>query len=69
MIEINRNTVVGELLRECPEAMEVFEKHDMPCRMCMGASTDTLEESAIMHNVDIEQIIAELKQHCGHSDS
>ena len=67
--EITPRSVIADILREHPECIDVFDRHEMPCRTCMGVSTDTLEEGAIMHDVDIESLIAELRACRGDSDA
>jgi len=64
MIDITRTTVIADILREHPECVEVFDRHGMPCLTCMGASTGTIEEGAMMHDVDLEKIIDELRECC-----
>jgi len=53
------------LLRTYPECCEVFEKHEMPCSECMGVGCDTLADCAIMHEVDIDVLVAELRKCLG----
>lgn len=59
---ITKESVIADILREHPNCIDVFDRHDMPCRTCMGVSTDTLEEGSIMHDVDLETLIGELRQ-------
>jgi len=63
-IEITKDTIIADILREYPECIEVFNRHNMPCQTCMGASTGTIEEGSIMHGVDQDTIIAELIECC-----
>ena len=63
-MEINGKTVIADILREHPECIDVFDRHNMPCRTCMGVSTDTLEDGSIMHDVDLQSLISELRKCC-----
>ncbi len=63
-LEITKETVIADVLRVHPECIEVFDRHNMPCRTCMGASTGTIAEGAMMHDVDVDLIIEELKKCC-----
>jgi len=68
--EITPDTVIADVLREHPECIAVFDKYEMPCLTCMGAATGTLGEGAMMHDVDLEKMLADLKQCCaGENDS
>ena len=59
---ISSQTLTEELLIRYPECCEVFEKHGMPCRECMGVECETLSDSALMHGIDIDILIKELKE-------
>lgn len=61
-MEITKDTIIADLLREHPECIEVFDRHDMPCRTCAGASTGTISEGAMLHDVDLDLVIDELRQ-------
>jgi len=59
---ITRDTFIADVLREYPQCAEVFDRHEMPCQTCMGAATGTVAEGAMMHDVDPDTILAELRQ-------
>ena len=61
-IEITENTIIADILQAYPYCIEVFDKHEMPCRTCMGVTTDTVAESAVMHDVDLGQLLDELHE-------
>ena len=60
--EITEKSVIEDILREYPQCIEVFDSHGMPCRTCMGVSIDTLNDGAIMHDLDLQQLMAELRE-------
>lgn len=62
--EITKDTIIADVLRVYPECIEVFDRHKMPCRTCMGASTGTISEGSMMHDVDVDVILSELKKCC-----
>ena len=68
-MEITKDTVIADVLREYPQCIEVLNKHSMPCLKCMGASTGTVEEGAIMHDVNLDLLIEELKVCCIRTES
>ncbi len=63
-MEITRETIIADVLREHPECAEVFERHGMPCQTCAGATSGTIAEGAIMHNLDPDVIVHELRECC-----
>lgn len=63
-MEITSDTVIADVLREHPECIEVFDRHEMPCRTCMGAATGTVRDGALLHGVDLDLILRELRECC-----
>ena len=61
---ITRKTSIIELLRSHPTARDVFARHGMGCIGCMGATTETIENGAKMHDIDIEALLKELNALC-----
>lgn len=61
-MEITKDSIIADVLREHPECIEVFDKHNMPCRTCAGASTGTIREGAMLHDVDVGLIVDELRR-------
>jgi hybrid cluster-associated redox disulfide protein len=57
-----RSTPIIEALRSHPKAREIFAKHGMGCIGCMGSMTETIENGATMHDIDVEALLAELNQ-------
>lgn len=67
--EITEQSVIEDILREYPQCIEVFDKHGMSCRTCMGVSTDTLYDGSVMHDIDLKLLVAELRECSLHSKS
>lgn len=42
--------------QECPEAMELFSDFGLHCANCFMADYDTVENGALMHGMDEEQM-------------
>jgi len=61
-LPVTKDTRIGDLLREYPQAAEVFSRHGLGCIVCLGASMETVEEGAMMHGLDTDEIIAELNK-------
>jgi len=61
---ITRKTSIIELLRSHPMARDIFARHGMGCIGCMGAATETIENGAKMHDIDIEALLKELNAMC-----
>ena len=59
---ITRKTAIIEVLRSHPLARDIFAKHGMGCIECMGATTETIENGANMHDIDLEALLKELNE-------
>ena len=61
-VEITRETVIGEIVENCPEAMPVFQEIGMHCMGCAMASGETLEQACAAHGVDPDELLDYLKK-------
>ncbi|MDR3591901.1 MAG: DUF1858 domain-containing protein [Negativicutes bacterium] len=59
---VTKDTSVIEALRLYPAAREVFARHGMACGGCMGSVNETIENAAMMHEVDVDALLAELNR-------
>lgn len=66
---ITRDTRISDVIKICPSAPEVFNRHGMGCFACMAASAETVEEGAQMHGVDVDAILDELNSVCQPQDT
>ena len=57
---ITRKTAIIEVLRSHPLARDIFAKHGMGCIGCMGATTETIENGAKMHDINVEALLKDL---------
>lgn len=60
-MEITRDTNIGEIVENCPEAMPKFMEIGMHCMGCALASAETVEEACAAHGVDPDEFITDLK--------
>ncbi|MCX7918503.1 MAG: DUF1858 domain-containing protein [bacterium] len=59
--KITKNTVIGEILKVCPEAERVIAKYfGTACFSCPGMKMESIEFGAMMHNLDPNLIVAEI---------
>ena len=60
MSDINKNTTIGEMLRMKPQAAPVLMEMGMHCLGCPSAQAETLEEAAMVHGVDADDLVAKI---------
>jgi hybrid cluster-associated redox disulfide protein len=66
---IGQQHIIGEILRVYPATEQVFKKYyGAACFSCPGQATESVRQSAMMHNVDEKKILAELNAAAGAAD-
>lgn len=63
--KIERSMLIGELVMNYPQSVEVLYKHGFHCIGCGLSAYETLEEGCQVHGFDdaaIEQVIEEIKE-------
>jgi hybrid cluster-associated redox disulfide protein len=64
-MEITKDTIIEEVLKAHPDAIQVLMKYNLGCVACMGATQESIEQGARMHGVDPEPIVKELNELMG----
>lgn len=59
-MEINKDTIIGELIVEKPEAVEILMNYGLGCVGCPASQMETLEEAAMVHNLELEGLLKAL---------
>lgn len=59
---ITKSTPIMDILRINPRAREILAMHGMGCIGCLASSTETLENGAKMHDIDVELLLKELNE-------
>ncbi|HBY73977.1 MAG TPA: disulfide oxidoreductase [Candidatus Kerfeldbacteria bacterium] len=67
-MEITKDSLIGEVLLEYPEAQEVMLKHfgeQVACVMCPGQAFDTFAMIAELHGIEddvVDEMMKEMRQ-------
>lgn len=59
-MEIKKNMTIGEVLRMKPEAAGILMSFGMGCIGCPSAQAETLEEAAMVHGINADEIVKAL---------
>ncbi len=57
---IDKDMIIGEIVRRYPETLAVFEKYKLTCFECQIAEFEVLEHGADVHHVDVQSLLREL---------
>lgn len=60
MAEITKDTTIGEILRIKPSAAPVLMEIGMHCLGCPSAQGETIEEAAMVHGIDVNDLISRM---------
>lgn len=61
-MDVTKSSSINDVLRDYPETVKVFEKYNMGCTGCMGATTESIENGAMMHDIDSSVILKEINK-------
>ena len=63
MIEVNKDTVIGDIIDQAPQAFVMFQAIGMHCMGCALASGETVEQACYVHEVDPDLFLEKLKEY------
>lgn len=58
--QITKDMTFHQVLQMSPEVAKVLGKFNLGCIGCMGAANETLEQGAIAHGLDVNDILKDL---------
>ena len=61
-MEIEKNMTIGELLEKHPEKAQILLDAGMHCLGCPASQAETLEEACMVHGIDVEDLLVELRK-------
>ncbi|KGG80865.1 DUF1858 domain-containing protein [Caloranaerobacter azorensis] len=59
---ITKDMLIGEILRVKPEAAEILLRFGMGCLGCPSSQMESLEQAAVVHGINLEELLKELNK-------
>jgi hybrid cluster-associated redox disulfide protein len=59
-MEITKDMLIGELIRQKPEAVDTLLEFGMGCIGCPASQMESLEEAAMVHGINLDQLLKAL---------
>lgn len=59
-MKIEKNTKIGDLLKEAPEKADILLEAGMHCLGCPASQAESLEEACMVHGIDVEELLEKL---------
>jgi hybrid cluster-associated redox disulfide protein len=63
MAQINKDMVIGEILQIDMSLAEVLMNAGMHCLGCPSSQMETLEEAAMVHGFNVDELVDQLNNH------
>lgn len=60
MAQITKEMTIGEILRANPEVAPILMEAGMHCLGCPSAQGESLEEAAMVHGMDIDDLMGKI---------
>jgi hybrid cluster-associated redox disulfide protein len=60
--KITKDMTFGEVLKKYPETIKTFFEYGMHCFGCHIAVSETIEQGALAHGVDVDQLMQDLNK-------
>ena len=57
MIEITKDTIIGEILDFAPQTAPIFLSIGMHCLGCPSSRGETVEEACMVHGIDVDTLL------------
>ena len=61
MIEITKDTIIGDILDVAPQTAPIFLSIGMHCLGCPSSRGETVEEACAVHGIDVDKLLALVK--------
>ena len=62
MIEITKDTIIGDILDIAPQTAPLFMAIGMHCLGCPSSRGETVEEACMVHGIDCDSFLAQLNR-------
>ena len=57
MIEITKDTIIGDILDIAPQTAPIFLSIGMHCLGCPSSRGETVEEACAVHGIDVDKLL------------
>ena len=62
MAEITKDMTIGQILLDAPDVAPLLMSVGMHCLGCPASQGESLEEAAMVHGIDIDELMAFIKE-------
>ena len=62
MIEITKDTIIGDILDVAPQTAPIFLSIGMHCLGCPSSQGETIEEAAFVHGINPQELVDKINE-------
>lgn len=59
-MEITKDMVIGEIIRNKPETIDILLRFGLGCVGCPASQMETIEEAAMVHGIELNEFLKAL---------
>ena len=63
MIEITKDTIIGDILDVAPQTAPIFLSIGMHCLGCPSSRGETVEEACMVHGLNADEVMANIQEY------
>ena len=63
MIEIKKDTIIGDILDVAPQTAPIFLSIGMHCLGCPSSRGETVEEACMVHGLNADEVMANIQEY------
>ena len=60
MIEITKDTIIGDILDVAPQTAPIFLSIGMHCLGCPSSRGETIEQACYVHGIEVDELVTAL---------
>lgn len=61
-MEINKDTLIGDLLKMAPEKADILLETGMHCLSCPASQMETIAEACEVHGIDVDELLEKINK-------
>ena len=62
MKAVQKDMLIGDIVKKYPESVEIMLEHGMHCVGCHIASWETIEQGAIAHGINADKLVKAINE-------
>ena len=62
-VKIEKSTIIGDVLDIAPETAPLFMAIGMHCLGCPASQGESLEEAAMVHGIDSDELVTKINEY------